>query len=127
MGNKNYSKFSEHFNKNENNIIETIEEKNAEVLEEVINEAVVNTEENTNLQEEDSVEVNTNETLNGVVSGCERLNMRKEANKGSDVITILVKNEKVTINTAESTEDFYKICTASGDEGYCMKTYITIK
>ena len=110
MAHKNYSKYSERSKKTENKPLD-----GQMVIEEVLAvEAVVN---------ED-----TDVTLTGVVTGCERLNMRKKADKDSDVITILAKDTEVIIHTSESTtEEFYKVSTHSGLEGYCMKKYISIK
>lgn len=125
MGNKNYSKhfkFNNHKNENANNEVTVVSEDV-----EVENEAILTQEEVTNLQEEDVADVNVNGTLNGVVSGCDRLNIRKESNKDSAVITIITKNAEVIIDPTKSTNEFYKVTTASGVEGYCMKTFITIK
>ena len=36
-------------------------------------------------------------------------------------------SSEVEIDLGNSTDDFYKICTASGAEGYCQKEFITIK
>lgn len=147
MGNKNYSNFSKHFKNNNDKhfvseelketvlnaggevmSIEPVEENN-EVLEGQIeiNEVLTN-EEVSNLNEEDVAEVNTEGNLTGVVSGCGKLNLREKPSKDSDVLLILDKDTEVTIDTAASTtEDFYKVCTSSGVEGYCMKKFITIK
>ena len=56
-----------------------------------------------------------------------KLNVRKEAKKESEVIVIINKNEQVTVNVTNSTEDFYKVTTATGIEGYCMKQFINVK
>ena len=113
MGHKNYSNFFKN--------AET--EKNTEVnevvspVEEVVNEVVEPVEENN--------EVATNLVL-GVVE-CERLYMRGKPSKESKHLAILPKNTEVTIDETESTEDFYKVCTAAGIEGYCMKKFIVVK
>lgn len=111
MGNKNYSKFSQHFNKNKEQRNEVIEGQIT------IDELV---------KGEQEVE-NVTKTVLGVISGCEKLNMREDSNKESNIVAILTKNAEVTINLTESTEDFYKVCTAAGQEGYCMKKFISIK
>lgn len=66
-------------------------------------------------------------TILGIVTDCVKLNVRKNPNLNSDVVTIIDARADVTINEEESTKDFYKIHTASGVNGYCMKKYITIK
>ena len=127
MGNKNYSKhFKFNNNKNENANKElTVVSEDVEVE----NEAILDPEEVENLQEEDVADVNVNGTLNGVVSGCDRLNIRKEPNGNSktNIITTIAKNAEVIIDPTKSTEEFYKVTTASGVEGYCMKSFITVK
>ena len=67
------------------------------------------------------------ELLLGIVKGCTKLNVRAEPNGDADVLTTLSVSSEVMIDETESTEDFYKVCTASGMEGYCMKRFITIQ
>ena len=130
MGNKNYSKhFKFNNNKFNNNKNENVNKEVTVINEdvEIDNEAVLTSNEVENLQEEEIAEVNTNGTLKGVVSGCDKLNIRKEAIKDSTIVTIINKNAEVVIDPTKSTNDFYKVTTTSGVEGYCMKTYITVK
>lgn len=63
----------------------------------------------------------------GIVSGCKKLNLRKEADKDSKVLNILKEGTELVIEQEESTEDFYKVICKDGKAGYCMKKYITIK
>ena len=65
-------------------------------------------------------------TIEGFVSGCSRLNVRKEPKAGSLVVCTIEKDADVIIDLDESTDTFYKVCTEAGAEGYCMKDYITI-
>ena len=113
MGHKDYSNFSKHSNKNT--------EQNNDVIDGqiTIDEIVEHDQETT---EDNQV----NKTVIGVVDGCEKLNMRKDFNKESDIVTIIAKGTELTINLSESTDDFYKVCTAAGIEGYCMKKFISI-
>ena len=67
-----------------------------------------------------------NTKLFGTVS-CPMLNIRAEANVESEIVSVLRKEAEVTINEEESTEDFYKVCTAAAVEGYCMKQYIDVQ
>lgn len=60
----------------------------------------------------------------GRVFNCSRLNVRVAPKPGAAVVCEIPCNTKVEINEAESTDDFYKIYTVSGVEGFCMKTYI---
>lgn len=75
-------------------------------------------------------EVSDKETLNkkrfGVVIGCENLNIRSETNTNSRIVNVIKVGSEVSIDDKGSTEKFYKICTSSGVEGYCMRQYISI-
>ena len=64
--------------------------------------------------------------IEGFVSGCGKLNVRKEPKAGSLVVCVIEKDAKVIINEDESTESFYKVYTEAGVEGYCVKDYLTI-
>lgn len=67
------------------------------------------------------------EAKTGRVYGCAKLNVRKAPDAKADVICTIPCHAEVEINVDKSTEDFYKICTSSGVEGFCMKTYIIMK
>lgn len=60
----------------------------------------------------------------GRVFGCTNLNVRKAPKTNATVICTINCHAEVEIDELESTDDFYKICTASGIEGYCMKKFI---
>lgn len=66
--------------------------------------------------------------VDGIVSGCELLNIRSKGSKDADVLCTLGVNTMVKVDlTADSeAEEFYKIITPNGVEGYCMKKFITI-
>ena len=78
----------------------------------------------------EEVEVLTEETVSkpviGVVSNCDRLNVREKPFKGSDVLTILGGGCDVIINEHLSTETFYHVQTRHGIQGFCQKDYISI-
>lgn len=61
----------------------------------------------------------------GIVE-CEQLYLRKEANKESEPVTILKKNEELVI-VSEDDPEWYEVCTASGQEGFCKKKFIKAK
>lgn len=124
--NRNYSNFSRHFNKPENNnVVENIEDKNEEVLEGQVDvEELINNDTPDTVTE--VVEENSKEVI-GYVSGCEKLNLRKEASKDSSVVTILYKYAELQIDESKSTEEFYKVTTLAGIEGYCMKKFISVR
>lgn len=97
-----------------NEIEETIEEVTDEVIEpEVIVPSVENNVEN-------------NEVI-GKISGFEKLYVRKEASKDSEPVGIVTDKDDLSIDVAHSTDDFYKVITSNGLEGYCVKQFINIK
>lgn len=88
-----------------------------EVFEQVMNEIINPVEENNNIVTE----------TKGVVEGCSKLNVREAANVDSNILCVIDKAAEVVIDLENSTEDFYKVCTSSGVEGYCMKKFIEVK
>lgn len=56
-----------------------------------------------------------------------RLNVRAEAGRTTKVVAVISRNTEVVIDEKESNEDFYKVTTVTGVEGFCMKDYIDIK
>lgn len=63
-------------------------------------------------------------TVEGMVVGCAKLNVREEANLFSDVVCTLNVTSEIEIDLEKSTKDWFYICTASGIEGYCMRKYV---
>lgn len=104
MGKKDYTKYNRQPAVTEEAIkeIETIEE----VMEERIEEAPV--------------------YEHGFVSGCIRLNIRKDPTIKSEVVCVVEGDTELVITLNESTDDFYKVSTAAGIDGFCMKQYVTI-
>ena len=62
--------------------------------------------------------------LIGVVTECTKLNVRKAPNTDAAVVTTLSLGTEVMIDEENSTEEFYKVYTGTGVEGYCMKKFI---
>ena len=62
----------------------------------------------------------------GLVVDCNMLNVRKEPSIESEVLCEISWSTELMVYEDESTDEFYKICTASGIEGYCMKKFISI-
>ena len=63
----------------------------------------------------------------GVVTDCMRLYVRKEPSADEEVVTVIDCPSKVMVDIDASTDEFYKVCTASGAEGFCMRKYIALK
>ena len=58
----------------------------------------------------------------GIVTNCERLNVREDASKESSVVTIIENGTMIKIGKV--TQGFYPIVTNDGVTGYCMKEFI---
>lgn len=72
--------------------------------------------------ENDSVD-NFNEI--GTVIGCEKLRVRPAPDTDQEEIFLINNGSVVKISLEDSTEEFYKIKTDDGIEGYCMKSFIS--
>ena len=62
----------------------------------------------------------------GKVIDCVKLNVREEPNTKASVVFEITVGSTVFIDETCSTDEFYKICTEHGVEGYCMKKFIEI-
>lgn len=62
----------------------------------------------------------------GKVVDCVRLNVREEPSTKASVVFEIPVGSMVFIDETCSTDEFYKICTEHGVEGYCMKKFIEI-
>lgn len=81
----------------------------------------------TEVIQDNIAEIKANTAKVGIVAGCSKLNIREEPKTDSAIISEISCQAEVIIEEAESTEDFYKVCTPFGVEGFCMKKYIVIK
>lgn len=61
------------------------------------------------------------------VANCLRLHIHAEPSLDSEIVCKVRYLTEVEIDPKNSTEDFYKIYTAIGAEGFCQKELITIK
>ena len=64
--------------------------------------------------------------LIGLVENCARLNVREEPNIMANVVVVLEAGSEVQLTSEEPINGFYKVTTADGREGYCMRDYISI-
>lgn len=67
------------------------------------------------------------EDIIGVVTDCLKLNIRKEPNKDSEVVTIVTCLDELKIDPDASTNDWYAVCTVAGVEGFCMKKFVAVR
>lgn len=103
----NYSKFSKKQNDDVQNEVEN-DERIVEPVVEPVAEPVV-------------------EPVHGFVVDCEQLYVRSEPSTDSEPLGIIKKSTNLLIYENESTDDFYKICTEAGLEGFCMNKFIAIQ
>lgn len=61
------------------------------------------------------------------VTNCLRLHIHSEPNLESEIVCKVRYLTELEIDLAGSTEDFYKVYTATGAEGYCQKGYVSVK
>lgn len=67
------------------------------------------------------------EPIVGLVSGCGKLNIRKEPNLFSEVVCEAVLKSELVIDLDKSTDEWYSVCAPAGIEGFCMKKFVEIK
>ena len=121
----------------ENNIVEELNhniEKVNEVTEEItneVNETIEQVEETINEVEESTNEIEetkeeVTEEVIGKIIEFEKLYVRKEASKYSEPVGIVTDKDYLSIDIIHSTDDFYKVITSNGLEGYCVKEFVKI-
>ena len=107
---------------------QAVEEKVANE-EQVVEEKVANESQQNISDPESDIDVAVNDEtsdLIGYVTDCVKLNVREAASKDSNVLCEIILNSKVIVDEENSTDDFYKVTTETGVEGYCMKQYINV-
>ena len=67
------------------------------------------------------------EKVFGIVSDCEKLNLRKEPSKDSEVICVLNAGTELMIDSNKSNEEWLSVYNAEGLNGFCMKNFVTVK
>lgn len=124
-----------------NEVIEETEEITNEVNETVeqVEETINEVEESTNKIEEIKEEVTEevtepdiivpiieNNEVIGKIIEFEKLYVRKEASKYSEPVGIVTDKDYLSIDIIHSTDNFYKVITSNGLEGYCVKEFVKI-
>lgn len=130
MAKHNYSQYS---NKNYDNKIDTTPEVDVEIQNgvseevEALADTTVDTTVTENITETETetvTETNSGAVGIGVVTKCARLNVRSKASTTGDVVTVLNLGDKVKIDVDNSTDEWFKIITNDGVDGYCMKKFV---
>ena len=107
---------------------QAVEEKVANE-EQAVEEKVANESQQNISDPESDIDVAANDEtseLIGYVTDCVKLNVREAASKDSNALCEIILNSKVIVDEENSTDDFYKVTTETGVEGYCMKQYINV-
>lgn len=126
MSNHNYTQYSNKNHENKvtsANPVDTVFVTGMQVAEPVVNN-VETTVPNVEVVKETVKTVSLPETVEGVVVGCAKLNVRAEANLFSNVVCVLNAQSEIQIDVNKSNNDWFYICTATGIEGYCMRKYV---
>lgn len=63
-------------------------------------------------------------SVSGVVVNCSKLNVRAEPNTDSAIVCVLEAMSEIEIDVNKSNNEWFKICTAIGVEGYCMRKFV---
>lgn len=129
----NIEKVNEVTEENINEIEKSIKETE-EITEEItneVNETVEQVEETINEVEESNNEIEetkeeVTEEVIGKIIEFEKLYVRKEASKYSEPVGIVTDKDYLSIDIIHSTDDFYKVITSNGLEGYCVKEFVKI-
>lgn len=79
------------------------------------------------VQTEEVGKRNTTKYKTGIVSCRTKLRVREKASLDSNVLCEIESGATVKIDTANSTDEWYKVRTKDGVDGFCMKRYITIQ
>lgn len=67
-----------------------------------------------------------NRFITGVVSKCTRLNVRSEPSLNAMVLAVINRSDEVAIDADSSDSEWYKVRTANGTNGFCMKKFIKV-
>lgn len=62
--------------------------------------------------------------INGVVVNCAKLNIREEPSVDSAVVGVLDVMSEIEIDVAKSDNEWLKVYTVTGVEGYCMRKFV---
>lgn len=117
---KNYTNYSSYANAGQK-VIKEDKAVAAAVEEETVDQEPVE-----EIEETPVVEQEEEKSVIGIVSDCKKLRVRADATTESAVICEIEESSIVVINMEESTDEFYKVHTEAGAEGYCMRKFVTI-
>lgn len=64
------------------------------------------------------------ETVEGIVVNCARLNVRATPSLNAEILCVLDVGAEIQIDAVNSDNEWFKLCTATGIEGYSMRNFI---
>ena len=67
------------------------------------------------------------EPIEGYVTDCLKLNIRKEPSLNADILCEVPVNAKLAIAPDTSSEEWLSVVTETGVNGFCMAKYVNIK
>lgn len=67
------------------------------------------------------------EPIDGYVTDCIKLNIRKEPSLEADILCEVPVNANLLIAPDTSSEEWYSVVTENGVNGFCMAKYVNIK
>lgn len=114
MSKHNYSKYS---NKNNEPVVDTEVTETEAVIENTAPEIKV-------AEEIVTTPVKETKPVIGTVANCTRLNVRAKNDSAAEVVCVLDAGSKVTIDKKQSTNEWFKVTTNAGVEGYCMRKFV---
>lgn len=68
--------------------------------------------------------VDVPELVTGTVVNCAKLNVREKPDVTSASLCVLNAASELEVNVNESTPEWFRVITATGVEGYCMRKFI---
>ena len=114
------------FYANDNNVDEIVAAPSAVEVEEVAESMVEEIIEEPVVEEVVEESKNSHESLVGYVTGCEKLNIRKDPYIKSDIVCVVSEKDVLLVDQNKSTNEWYRVYTETGFDGYCMKRYVTV-
>lgn len=125
MSKHDYSKYSNHNNKRNDSEVAANHEDYVSYKEPVtVAEAEHPAEVKMVVETDETVTRPETKTVTGVVTKCAKLNVREQPSIDSDVVCVLDSATKIEINVAESTDEWFRVRTATGIDGYCMRKFV---
>lgn len=101
-------------------ILEDVEVFEASLVDEQTPENVVET-------VEEPIEETPATSVTGIVTNCLKLNIRENPNTDSKVVCEVSMLDELVIDEEASTDEWFKVYTEMGVEGFCMKKYVAVK